>query len=77
MKSVFSSFFLVVLFVVQSCGSDSDPIIEVPSAGSFSIYNKSESSYVKNQAICSVEIIALISASSCVISDNSVSTPWL
>lgn len=48
MKSVFSSFFLVVLFVVQSCGSDSDPIIEVPSAGSFSIYNKSESSYVKN-----------------------------
>lgn len=48
MKSVFSSFFLVVLFVVQSCGSDNDPIIEVPSAGSFSIYNKSERSYVKN-----------------------------
>lgn len=48
MKSVFSSFFLVVLFVVQSCGSDNDPIIEVPSVGSFSIYNKSERSYVKN-----------------------------
>lgn len=48
MRSVFSSFFLVILFVVQSCGSDSDPIIEDPSAGSFSIYNKSERSYVKN-----------------------------
>lgn len=45
MKSVFSSFFLVVLFGVQSCSSDSNPIIEdieEPSAGFFSIYNKSE-----------------------------------
>lgn len=52
MKSVFFSFFLVVLFGVQSCGSDSNPIIEdieEPSAGFFSIYNKSEKSYVKNQ----------------------------
>lgn len=28
MKSVFFSFFLVVLFGVQSCSSDSHPIIE-------------------------------------------------
>lgn len=51
MKSVFFSFFLVVLFGVQSCSSDSNPIIEdieEPSAGFFSIYNKSEKSYVKN-----------------------------
>lgn len=51
MKSVFSSFFLVVLFGVQSCSSDSNPIIEdieEPSAGFFSIYNKSGKSYVKN-----------------------------
>lgn len=50
MKSVFFSFFLVVLFGVQSCSSDSNPIIEdieEPSAGFFSIYNKSEKSYVK------------------------------
>ena len=48
MKSVFFSFFLVVLFGVQSCSSDSHPIIEVPSAGSFSVYNKSEKSDVKD-----------------------------
>lgn len=51
MKSVFFSFFLVVLFGVQSCSSDSHPIIEdieEPSAGFFSIYNKSEKSDVKD-----------------------------
>lgn len=51
MKSVFFSFFLVVLFGVQSCSSDSHPIIEdieAPSAGSFSVYNKSEKSDVKD-----------------------------
>lgn len=54
MKSVFFSFFLVVLLGVQSCSSDSNPIIEDiedPSAGFFSIYNKSEKSYVKNQVM--------------------------